>query len=53
MKPLGLLAGNGRFPFLVAEEARKIGRRVVAIATLGALPRPAQGHRALAHATAP
>ncbi|MBV9080947.1 MAG: UDP-2,3-diacylglucosamine diphosphatase LpxI [Elusimicrobia bacterium] len=32
MKPLGLIAGNGRFPFLVAEEARKAGRRVVAVA---------------------
>lgn len=32
MKPLGLLAGNGRFPFLVAQEARKLGRRVVAVA---------------------
>ncbi len=32
MKPLGLIAGNGRFPFLVAEEARKNGRRVVAVA---------------------
>ncbi|OVE76633.1 hypothetical protein BVX98_05420 [bacterium F11] len=32
MKPLGLLAGNGRFPFLVAEEARKAGRRVVVVA---------------------
>lgn len=32
MKPLGLLAGNGRFPFLVAQEARKKGRRVVALA---------------------
>src|SRR5437763_482759 len=30
MKPLGLLAGNGRFPFLVAQEARKQGRAVVA-----------------------
>jgi UDP-2,3-diacylglucosamine hydrolase len=30
--PLGLLAGNGRFPFLVAEAARKAGRRVVAVA---------------------
>ena len=29
---LGLIAGNGRFPFLVAEAARKAGRRVVAIA---------------------
>lgn len=32
MKPLGLLAGNGRFPFLVAQEARRNGRRVVAVA---------------------
>jgi DUF1009 family protein len=32
MKPLGLLAGNGRFPFLVAQEARKNGRRVVCVA---------------------
>ncbi len=35
MKPLGLLAGNGRFPFLVAQEARKHGRRVVAVAFNG------------------
>lgn len=35
MKPLGLLAGNGRFPFLVAQEARKNGRRVVAVAFNG------------------
>lgn len=32
MTPLGLLAGNGRFPFLVAEEVKKTGRRVVAVA---------------------
>jgi DUF1009 family protein len=32
MKPLGLLAGNGRFPFLIAQEARKAGRRVIAVA---------------------
>jgi len=32
MKSLGLLAGNGRFPFLVAQEAKKAGRRVVAVA---------------------
>ena len=31
-KPLGLLAGSGRFPFLVAEEARKSGRKVVVVA---------------------
>jgi UDP-2,3-diacylglucosamine hydrolase len=30
--PLGLIAGNGRFPFLVASEARRGGRRVVAVA---------------------
>lgn len=30
--PLGLLAGNGRFPFLVAEAGRKAGRRVIAVA---------------------
>ncbi len=35
MKPLGLLAGNGRFPFLVAQEARRAGRRVVAVAFNG------------------
>lgn len=29
--PLGLIAGNGRFPFLVAEAARRVSRRVVAI----------------------
>lgn len=29
--PLGLIAGNGRFPFLVAEAARRVGRRVVLI----------------------
>lgn len=32
MKPLGLIAGNGRFPFLVAAGARRAGRRVVAVA---------------------
>jgi hypothetical protein len=31
-RPLGLIAGNGRFPFLVADAARKQGRRVVAVA---------------------
>ncbi len=30
--PLGLVAGNGRFPFLVAAAARRAGRRVVAVA---------------------
>jgi DUF1009 family protein len=30
--PLGLIAGNGRFPFLVARGARQAGRRVVAVA---------------------
>jgi hypothetical protein len=31
-EPLGLIAGNGRFPFLVAQAARRSGRRVVAVA---------------------
>lgn len=30
--PLGLIAGNGRFPFLVAQAARRAGRDVVAVA---------------------
>lgn len=30
--PLGLIAGNGRFPFLVARAARRRGRRVVGVA---------------------
>jgi DUF1009 family protein len=30
--PLGLIAGNGRFPFLVAGAARRAGRPVVAVA---------------------
>ena len=29
---LGLIAGNGRFPFLAAAGARLSGRRVVAVA---------------------
>ena len=32
--PLGLIAGNGRFPFLVAAAARRAGRRVIAVAIL-------------------
>ena len=32
MTPLGLIAGNGRFPFLVADAARRAGRTVVAVA---------------------
>jgi len=31
-EPIGLIAGNGRFPFLVAAAARRAGRRVVAVA---------------------
>ena len=31
-EPLGLIAGNGRFPFMVAAAARRAGRRVVVIA---------------------
>jgi DUF1009 family protein len=30
--PIGLIAGNGRFPFLVAAAARRAGRRVIAVA---------------------
>jgi DUF1009 family protein len=30
--PLGLIAGNGRFPFLAAAGARSAGRRVIALA---------------------
>jgi DUF1009 family protein len=30
--PLGLIAGNGRFPLLVAQAARRSGRRVIAVA---------------------
>ena len=35
MKPLGLIAGNGQFPLLVAQEARRLGRSVVAAAIEG------------------
>jgi UDP-2,3-diacylglucosamine hydrolase len=31
-EPLGLIAGNGRFPFLVAAAGRRAGRKVVAVA---------------------
>lgn len=31
-EPVGLIAGNGRFPFLVAAAARRAGRRVLAVA---------------------
>jgi len=32
MKNIGLIAGNGRFPFLVAEEIKKSGDRVICVA---------------------
>lgn len=32
MKSIGMIAGNGRFPFLVAQEIRKQGDRVVTVA---------------------
>lgn len=32
MKTIGIIAGNGRFPFLVAEEAKRAGCRVVVAA---------------------
>ncbi len=35
MESLGVIAGSGRFPFLVAEEARRKGLRVVAVALKG------------------
>lgn len=35
MTPLGLIAGNGRFPFLLADEARRQGRSVIAAAIEG------------------
>lgn len=35
MTALGLIAGNGRFPFLLADEARRQGRPVVAAAIEG------------------
>ena len=35
MEPLGLIAGSGRFPFLVAEEARRRGVPVVALGIPG------------------
>jgi DUF1009 family protein len=35
MKPLGLIAGNGQFPILVAQEARRQGRAVVVAAIEG------------------
>lgn len=34
-KPLGLIAGAGRFPFLVAEGARREGRLVIAVGLRG------------------
>ncbi|UPT74056.1 MAG: hypothetical protein M0D55_19900 [Elusimicrobiota bacterium] len=35
MDPLGLVAGSGRFPLLVAEEARRRGVPVVALGIPG------------------
>ena len=32
MKTMGIIAGNGRFPILVAEEAKRAGFRVVTCA---------------------
>jgi UDP-2,3-diacylglucosamine hydrolase len=32
LKPLGLIAGNGQFPLLLARQAKEQGRRVVAVA---------------------
>jgi DUF1009 family protein len=35
MNKIGLIAGNGRFPLLFAEEAKKAGARVIAVAHRG------------------
>jgi DUF1009 family protein len=35
MKPIGLLAGWGRFPVLFADKARRLGRRVVCVGIRG------------------
>ena len=35
MKPIGLLAGRGRFPELFAEKARSLGRPVVCVGIIG------------------
>src|SRR5882724_10914595 len=35
MKPIGLLAGWGRFPVLFADKARALGRRVVCVGIRG------------------
>ena len=40
-EPLGLIAGSGRFPVLFAEEARRQGQRVVAVALKGVTDLPA------------
>ena len=32
MKNIGMIAGNGRFPFLVAQEIKKQGDKVIAVA---------------------
>lgn len=40
-EPLGVIAGSGRFPVLFAEEARKQGSRVVAVALKGVTDLPA------------
>jgi len=39
--PIGLIAGSGRFPVLFAEEARRQGARVVAVALKGVTDVPA------------
>lgn len=35
MKKIGLIAGNGRFPIIFAENAKKIGLQVIAVAHIG------------------
>ena len=47
VKPLGLIAGNGRFPFLLLEAARAQGRRVV-VAAIKEETDPKMNERAVA-----
>jgi DUF1009 family protein len=43
-EPLGLIAGNGRFPFLAAAGARRAGRRVVTLAIREETSPELEGH---------
>ncbi|HEY7725268.1 MAG TPA: DUF1009 domain-containing protein, partial [Anaeromyxobacteraceae bacterium] len=43
MSTIGLIAGGGRFPLLLAESARRAGHRVVAVAHLNQTDRALEG----------